>query len=143
VKDSVSLFHDLSATASNLFVLPSFVRHCYKKDAVYISLDPTTATLPRTALLPSAALLRAMCMGKPVRAHQPKRVNNHEWAHDRPMASAANSNKWAHYISVNGPMTGAANTNKPNGPIIFLSIIVNGPMTDLWQVLLIQINGPI
>ena len=36
-----------------------------------------------------------------MRAHRPKRVNNYEWAHDRPMASAANTNKWAHYISVN------------------------------------------
>jgi hypothetical protein len=28
-------------------------------------------------------------------------VNNCKWAHDRPMASAANTNKWAHYIFVN------------------------------------------
>ena len=38
----------------------------------------------------------SMLMGKLVRAHRPKRVHNYEWAHDRPMASAANTNKWAH-----------------------------------------------
>jgi hypothetical protein len=43
----------------------------------------------------------SMLVGKPVWAHRPKKVNNYEWAHDRPMASAADTNKWAHYISVN------------------------------------------
>jgi hypothetical protein len=46
---------------------------------------------------PIAILLNIM--GKPVWAHRPKKVNNYEWAHDRPMASAANTNKWAHYVN--------------------------------------------
>ena len=61
----------------------------------------------------------SMLMGKPVRAHQPKRVNNYEWAHDRPTASAANTNMgpWQVLLIL------------MNGPIISLSMLVNGPIT--------------